>query len=292
MDAVIYYFTGTGNSLAVARELAARLNADLRSMKSAVDGTSLEIPRGATLGIVFPVYNHRIPYIVKRFADGLRGVESGYVFAVCTYGDSPCIALPYLSKQLEAAGLRLDAGFSVKMPYNYVSPRDGFSGLFKPFALRTISEEERDRLLTEAASKAERICDAVRVRAKGPIEAEYQRLEGAIDFLNLRETLQKRMWLGIGGFRGKTNLTYLESIQLMDHAFFCDGRCTRCGTCAKVCPVGNIAMTEGGPVWQHHCEQCFACLQWCPMSALQYGSGTTGLPRYHHPDVTLSDMLR
>ncbi len=291
MDAVIYYFSGTGNSLAVARELAARLKADLRTMKSAMDGVSLRFPRGASLGIVFPVYNHRIPYIVKRFAARLRGVEAGYIFAVCTYGDSPCIALEYLSGLLAAKGLRLDAGFGVKMPYNYLNPRNGLAGLFKPFALRTVTYTEQNRILAEAASKTEKICELIRARAKDTIEVEHGRLEHAIDSLNLRETLQKRVWLKIGGYRGKTDLTYLESIQLMDHAFSCDEHCTRCGTCAKVCPVGNIALTEGGPVWRHHCEQCFACLQWCPASALQFGSGTTGCPRYHHPDVSLSDML-
>ena len=292
MDAVIYYFTGTGNSLAIARELAAPLNADLRAMKNATEGGVPEVPRGASLGIVFPAYNHRIPYIVKRFAAMLRGVEAGYIFAVCTYGDSPCVALEYLSGLLAAEGLRLNAGFGVKMPYNYVRPSEGLAGVFKPFVLGEETDEERRRLFSEASRKVHTICAAVHSKANGPIEAEHQKIEHAVDFFNLRETLQKQVWLRIGGYRGKTDLPCLESIQLMDHGFSHDERCRRCGTCAKVCPVGNITMTEGGPVWQHRCEQCFACLQWCPASALQFGSGTVGRTRYHHPDVTLSDMLQ
>ncbi|MCB2357259.1 hypothetical protein [Clostridium estertheticum] len=39
------------------------------------------------------------------------------------------------------------------------------------------------------------------------------------------------------------------------------------------------------------CEQCFACLQWCPQKAIQYGKKTAMRKRYHHPDVEIADIL-
>ena len=78
----------------------------------------------------------------------------------------------------------------------------------------------------------------------------------------------------------------------MDEAFHTDERCISCGICAQVCPVGNILMAGGRPAWHHRCEQCFACLQWCPEEAIQFGSGTSGKRRYHHPDVTLAEMIQ
>jgi MinD superfamily P-loop ATPase len=51
-------------------------------------------------------------------------------------------------------------------------------------------------------------------------------------------------------------------------------------------------MVDGRPTWHHRCEQCFACLQWCPEEAIQFGTETAGKDRYHHPDVTLADMRR
>ena len=53
----------------------------------------------------------------------------------------------------------------------------------------------------------------------------------------------------------------------------------------------NIEMVNERPAWLHRCEQCFACLQWCPQEAIQYGKKTVKYPRYHHPEVTLKDML-
>ncbi|MEN6358816.1 MAG: hypothetical protein ABFD59_01960 [Smithella sp.] len=45
------------------------------------------------------------------------------------------------------------------------------------------------------------------------------------------------------------------------------------------------------PAWHHRCEQCFACIQWCPEEAIQYGKGTRNKKRCHHPEISLKDML-
>ncbi|MEL7602512.1 MAG: EFR1 family ferrodoxin [Bacillota bacterium] len=288
MRASICYFTGTGNSLYVARELASRIGADLMAMKSVV-GSDKIVTDADCIGMVFPVYNHRIPYIVKRFIERLHTANGTYLFAVCTYGGSPCISLSFLAQLLREKGLALSLGCGVKMPYNYIHPESGLKGLFRPFVLHETPEEEIARILSDANDRITAICEDVKAKKRGHIQTEYERLERAIDLLGLR-VLQKNVWLKVGGYKGKTNLSCIESVQLMDAGFFADGDCVRCGTCAAVCPVHNIVMTADGPNWQHHCEQCFACLQWCPQLALQFTSGTAGRKRYHHPAVSLSDM--
>lgn len=92
------------------------------------------------------------------------------------------------------------------------------------------------------------------------------------------------------GIEGKTDLPIDEIVPLMDKNFKCDERCNGCGICEKICPVKNIKMLKLMPSWEHHCEQCFACLQWCPQSSIQFGIKTEG-ERYHHPDIKLSDLL-
>jgi hypothetical protein len=34
-----------------------------------------------------------------------------------------------------------------------------------------------------------------------------------------------------------------------------------------------------------------ACIQWCPKSAIQIGDFTVGVERYHHPEVSLKEMI-
>ena len=43
--------------------------------------------------------------------------------------------------------------------------------------------------------------------------------------------------------------------------------CTRCGQCAKLCPVENIIM-EGYPVYQERCFFCMRCVAFCPSKAI------------------------
>jgi MinD superfamily P-loop ATPase len=111
-----------------------------------------------------------------------------------------------------------------------------------------------------------------------------------IDVTKLRELFGKLIWLKMAGYTGWTDVSFSESRKLMDYGFYANEDCIGCGTCEKICPVDNIALVEGTPVWQHNCEQCFACLQWCPQSAIQFGD-TEGDIRYHHPDVDVSDLM-
>jgi ferredoxin/flavodoxin len=287
----ICYFSGTGNSLAVARDLAENLPAQMHAIPGRMSQDSLRSP-GEALGLVFPVYHGGLPYLVKRFIDQLPDLASKYVFGVCTYGDSPGLTMEYLGKAIRARGGQLAAGYGVHMPYNYITPGTGLKAFFQSFRLREIAVERQQELFAGWKTKAGRICDAVRAQATVTSEIDHPRLNHLLDFLNVKETVGKPVWLKIASSRAPAGLPFVESRQWMDGAFWSDERCNGCGTCARLCPVGNIRMVADKPTWHQHCEQCFACLQWCPQAALQFGQKTAGQKRYHHPDVKLVDLLR
>jgi len=48
--------------------------------------------------------------------------------------------------------------------------------------------------------------------------------------------------------------------------------CTACAWCAKSCPVGNIAMRDGRPVFASSCIGCFRCVYGCPSGSLKSGN--------------------
>ena len=67
-------------------------------------------------------------------------------------------------------------------------------------------------------------------------------------------------------------------------------RCTGCGICAAICPVNNIEMSNGGPQWSEECQQCLACLNWCPQRVIEFGARTIRHRRYTNPTVTFKEM--
>jgi MinD superfamily P-loop ATPase len=87
------------------------------------------------------------------------------------------------------------------------------------------------------------------------------------------------------------NRLVFPRVPSLDKGFWSDEKCNGCGICRQVCPCGNIALEGDKPVWQHRCEQCLSCIQWCPREAIQYGKKTPGYTRYRHPQVTLGEMV-
>ena len=64
-------------------------------------------------------------------------------------------------------------------------------------------------------------------------------------------------------------------------AFTVSGSCIGCGQCVKRCPMNNVALKDGKPVWGKVCTHCMACICYCPVSAIEYGKKSVGQPRYH-----------
>ena len=54
--------------------------------------------------------------------------------------------------------------------------------------------------------------------------------------------------------------------------FYATDRCTSCGMCERICPLKNIDIKEGKPVWKDRCTHCMACICRCPAEAIEYGS--------------------
>ena len=60
-------------------------------------------------------------------------------------------------------------------------------------------------------------------------------------------------------------------------------RCTGCGACVRLCPLSNIRLEDGSPVWGSDCTHCMACICRCPEQAIEYGKASLGKPRYQCP---------
>lgn len=92
MGTEIYYFSGTGNSLHVARELHKRIpGSDLIPILSLLNNDTIKT-NGDTIGFVFPVYFLTIPMPVSDFLHKLDLTSARYIFAIGTRGGSQSYA--------------------------------------------------------------------------------------------------------------------------------------------------------------------------------------------------------
>jgi len=257
METTIYYYTGTGNSLWVARKLSEKIeNSELipitLTSSGRIDTDSKKI------GLIFPVHIWGIPSPVIDFLNRLETNASKYYFAIAVNAGQVAATLIQLKNLLQKKNLKLSSGFSICLPSNYI-----------PWGGAEPQEKQQDRF-ANALNKINRIALSVRTNEeKGPDKGP--------------------VWQNIF-FSAIYRISYAR-VPGMDKSFFADEKCTNCGICKKICPAHNILFANEKPVWQHHCEQCFACIQWCPEEAIQYGHGTAKKKRYHHPEIALKDML-
>jgi ferredoxin len=257
MKTELFYYTGTGNSLWTARTLAKELG-DTEIIPISRCTENMVKSRAEAVGIIFPVHIWGPPRRVLAFADALEPDPSRYHFAVALNAGQVAATLLQLKKRMESRGLPLSAGFELAMPSNYI-PWGGPG-----------PEEKRIRLGAAAREKIGRIAAVVAARVKQPVE-------------------KGPLWQNIL-FTGLNRLAF-PRVPAMDKGFWVDSKCIACNICRSVCPCGNIELIAGKPTWLHHCEQCLACIQWCPQEAIQFGKRTPRYERYRHPEVTLPEMI-
>lgn len=259
MDTIIYYFTGTGNSLKIAKDLAA-----------AIKGTQLiQISHGninqkvnhdgiKRIGFVFPVYYFGMPQMVKAFVEGITLDSKSYIFAAATCGGSVGIAMNQLQQILTQKGVVLSAAFKILMP-------DNFQVLYGPQPEAKQQEcfriqEKEIKLIADQING----CEVVPFNERGKY---FTKVFGSMIYLTFKpKEKDKRFWV--------------------------EDTCNGCSVCSRVCSANNIQMKENQPVWQHQCEFCLACMQWCPQRAIQYNKGTIKRGRYHHPEIKVQELFQ
>jgi len=257
MGSTIYCFSSTGNSLTIARQIANRLgDCTIKSMTAEPPEEPIGGP-GESIGFVFPVFFIGLPRLVKRFIEKLAILEGTYCFAFINFGGDGVGTLGMLEDILKAKGVRLSYADGVKMPGNFIVN-------YQAFAPDVIQ-----KLMENAVKKTD---EAAEMIANGQLQPVKRNAKLISKILN-------HMYL-------------YKGIAEWDEKFEATSKCNGCGTCAKVCPVKNIKMEDQHPVWQHQCERCVACIQWCPREAIEYGKKTIGRRRYHNPNIDTEDIIR
>ena len=274
---MIFYFSGTGNSAWVARQLALQLNDHLCFIPDEMGGeASYKLRTNEKLGFVFPVYAWRVPKFILSFIKRMKVENVSYIYFVATCGDDSGHMDCYFKHAAKRKGWKVACGFSVIMPEAYVS-LPGFDVDDK------IKENTK---LREAQTRIDDIATFIADSRQG----RFQTIPGRFPWT-------KSLLLG-----------WFFNAFLMSHKpFHTNTNCIGCGKCEQVCPLHNIAMkasqidstspeksvSQGStqeshdslsrPLWHDKCVGCLRCYHACPQRAIEYGRFTRGKGQYLHP---------
>ncbi len=262
MRTSIYYFSGTGNSLKVAKDLAESIEgSELMPMAATLREDSI-VATAERVGFVHPLYWYGLPGVVREFVERIELLRARYVFSVATCQIPGGLVAQQMESLLARKGKILSAGFYVPMPNNYILGQ-----------YEVTPEAERQELFRKAHDKAERMAQII---TSNTTHMDGNPLSDALFRLRKRPAAKYHAWVG--------------EAHSSDGHFVVQQSCDGCGVCALICPVDNIRMEDDLPRWQGRCEQCLACIHHCPQRAIQYGDWTVGKERYRHPDISLSEI--
>ena len=247
---MIFYFSGCGNSKHMAETIAAGLNDTLTFIPEAARGSryEYELAEGESLGFVFPVYSWAPPKLVTEFINKLQMQQPSYLYFACTCGDECGRTEKIFRKTVVQKGWQLNACFSLVMPETYIA-MPGF---------KLDSEEKAHKKITTA--------DAA--------------MRDFIPRLANKEVFSAMKKGGAAWLKSYVINPGFNRFATDDKKYRSTEACIHCGKCMEICPLRNITLEEGRPVWHGHCTICMACYHHCPVNAIQYGKATEGKGQY------------
>ncbi|MBT3318774.1 MAG: 4Fe-4S binding protein [Clostridia bacterium] len=274
--AIIFYFSGTGNTWWVAGKInimldARSVNAESISIETLIDDDIVNVKKADWLikasDLVFfgwPMYGSDLPHTMKLFIDSLAPLQKQkHVHTFCTQmmfsGDGAWV----YHKHFAAKGLIIDSCAHFNMPTN-------MSVLHGP-----LSPPKTDK-------KAQMIMNRCELRIETYIN----------DLLTGKARRKGKFSYPLGILQRAPHRLVWNKLQNLVGVN--KELCTKCGLCADICPTSNIVMRDY-PNFSGKCALCFRCYSYCPAVAITacgraHNTKQHGLP-YRLRDKRFSPFL-
>lgn len=232
----IYVFSGTGNTLTIAKKISEVFNAvGIKAGVHRIEAVEpAEINLNSTLGIGTTVACWNTYPMVKKWIKSLPKADGTEVFLFDSMGDSSLRMLASIGKELEKKGYKIIGSKDFVMPNNF---------------LLVESEEKKQKKLNKTIPLVEEFASSI-ISEKADIVKGgliYSLFFAFTSFLV--NTWRWKLSQKIFGFKVDKKL------------------CIKCGLCAQICPKNNISIKEF-PVFNGMCEICLRCVSFCPAKAI------------------------
>ncbi len=253
----IYYFTSTGNSLYVGKEIKKNIeNVELISIPEVMREKNFMCDSDM-VGIIYPLHCMGLPIIVEKFIENLKLKGNPYIFAIqVTGGGKANNGFIRINEILSTKGFKLNNFEEIKYISNYT--RMGKNPT-KERAIKAI-ENQKDKLNSFIAS-----------------------------IQNKEDNNKKLKKQALNSF---LHSLWKSKYKNKDKNFNVNSNCTGCRACEKICPVDNIKLNENKPTWNGNCIDCMACINICPTQAINIGDKTIKKNRYINPYIKRSELIK
>ena len=247
---MVLYFSATGNTEFIAKELAKRLDDECVNLLERIKKQEYTpIHSRKPFVICAPVYVCEIPRFMAKYLKKQSFSGSKDVYFILTSGGYCGPSGLLLKKIFKAKKMKCHGHAEFKMPRNYVAS-DSYAMLEK--------EQVEERIINSYQQLGQVASD---ILAGNKLTARH---------VFLFETL---ITLPINPLWCKYKLKAKD--------FYAKDSCIACGKCERLCPLNNIKMVDKKPVWSTQCTHCMACIGNCPVAAIEYGTITKNKEAYN-----------
>lgn len=245
---MILYFSGTGNSRFAAEAIRSVTGDSLVSLNDRIrQGNTEPLHSETPFVFVCPTYAWRIPRVVEQHIRNTQLSGSKKAYFILTCGDSAGDAAPYAKRLCARNELNFLGRAEVVMPENYIA------------IYEAPSPEKEAEIIKKALPELTRIAEII--KQQKPLSPP---------------TPTARDWI-----KSAVINPWFYTFIVSAKGFYATDACTNCGRCASLCPLSNIHLAEGKPVWGKDCTHCMACICACPTEAIQYKNNTQSKRRYY-----------
>lgn len=206
-----------------------------------------------SIGIVIPVFGLCIPPYVEEFLKKME-VTCDYFFAIATYGTFPGAVCSLLNELCIKNGRKFDYINRLKMAQNCIT----FSDMAKQQGDSARQQKDIQRILDDIGEKKKFICS---------------------------DTIIKKVMTSVR----QKNFEYPMGVGITEKVSI-NENCSGCGICEKICPMKNITLVDGRPVFGKNCSSCGGCMQNCPKIAIHHMEEKSGV-RYRNPHIMVNELF-
>ena len=247
---MVLYFSATGNTEYIAKEIARRLDDECISLLERVKTQDHSVLHSEKPFIICaPVYVCEMPRFMSKYLKEQMFAGSRDVYFIFTSGGYCGISGVLAKSIFRKKGMRYLGHAEFKMPRNYVA-NNAYPML------------EKEEIESRISASYEMIAPVVaKIRDGKKLSARHVFL-----FETIITVPFNPVWC---------------KLKLQAKDFYTTDKCVGCGKCVKLCPLNNISLKERKPVWGNQCTHCMACIGNCPTEAIEYGTITQAKEKYN-----------